>query len=203
MDTIDARGQECPLPVVRAKKALDKVTSGTLEVLVDNETSVGNLQKLAKSLGCTSTREDRDEGTFAVIIEKGEGAQEVAADSPDAFTPDESKMSDVVVVISSDTMGSGDDTLGKTLMKAFIFSLSQQDELPRTILFYNGGVHWTVEGSAALDDLHALADAGVEIMSCGTCLKYYDLEDKLEVGEITNMYVIAEKQLNASHVVRP
>ena len=203
MQTIDATGQECPLPVVRAKKALDKMASGTLEVLVDNETSVGNLQKLAKSLGCTSTREDRGDKLYAVTIEKGEGAQEVDPDSPDAFTPDEPKLSDVVVVISSDRMGEGDHALGKQLMKAFIFSLSQQDELPRTILFYNKGVTWTTEGSEALDDLAALADAGVEVMSCGTCLKHYEIEDKLLIGEVTNMYVIAEKQMKASAIIKP
>ena len=203
MQTIDATGQECPLPVVRAKKALDKITSGTLEVLVDNETSVGNLQKLARSLGCTSQREDRGDKLYAVIIEKGEGAEAVDADSPDAFTPDAPKQSDVVVVISSDVMGEGDHKLGHQLMKAFIFSLSQQDELPRAILFYNKGVKLTTEGTEVLDDIAALADAGVEVLSCGTCLKFYDLEDKLVVGEVTNMYEIVEKQMNASHVIKP
>ena len=203
MQIIDATGQECPLPVVRAKKALDKIPEGQLEVHVDNENSANNLQKLAKSLGCTSKREDRAKDLYVITFEKGKGAKEVDPDSPDAYTPEETKFCDAVVVINSETMGVGDDILGKNLMKAFIFSISQQDELPRTMIFYNGGVHWTTEGTEAYDDLSALADAGVEVLSCGNCLKYYKLEDKLVIGEVTNMYEIVEKQINADVVVQP
>ena len=99
-------------------------------------------------------------------------------------------------------MGHGDDELGAVLIKAFIFALTQQDDLPDCILFYNGGVKLTCEGSPALEDLNKLACAGVEIFSCGTCLKHYGIEDKLAVGEVTNMYVIVEKQLQAGVVVR-
>ena len=107
------------------------------------------------------------------------------------------------MVISSQVMGSGDDTLGASLMKAFIFSLTQQDALPDTVLFYNGGAHLTCEGSPCLEDLEALEKADVEILTCGTCLKHYGLDDKLAIGGVTNMYVIAEKQLKADVVVRP
>ena len=110
---------------------------------------------------------------------------------------------DKVVVLSGNVMGSGDDELGATLMKAFVFALTQQDELPASILAYNGGVKLTVEGSPVLEDMRKLADAGVEILSCGTCLNHYGLTDKLSVGEVTNMYVIAQKQLDARVVVRP
>ncbi len=88
-------------------------------------------------------------------------------------------------------------------MKAFTFALTQQDELPQVILAYNGGVKLTVEGSPVLEDLRKLADAGVEIYSCGTCLNHYGLTEKLAIGEVTNMYVIAQKQLEARVVVRP
>lgn len=206
MEIIDALGQQCPLPVVRAKKALDKMDTGTVQVIVDNETSVNNLTKLAQSLGCRSTHEQRGEKEYAVTIEKDVDAAkeaEVAAEEGVVFVPDVPKQSNAVVVIGSECMGMGNDELGKNLMKAFIFSLSQLDELPKTILFYNGGVRWTTEGSEALGDLQALADAGVEILSCGTCLKFYDLEDKVAVGEVTNMYFIVEKQSQASVVIRP
>ena len=91
----------------------------------------------------------------------------------------------------------------KTLLKAFIFSLTQQDKLPKTILLYNGGAHLTCEGSPMLDDLKALEAEGVEILTCGTCLNFYGLTEKLAVGGVTNMYVIAEKMLNAGNVVKP
>lgn len=194
---IDAMGDKCPVPVVKAKKALGTMDTGTVEVHVDNETSVTNLKSLAKSLGCEVSDKTVAEGAeYHVFITKTEAstsAEEVASST-------EKKR---VVVISSQVMGSGDDTLGASLMKAFIFSLTQQDALPDTVLFYNGGANLTCEGSPCLEDLEALEKADVEILTCGTCLKHYGLDDKLAIGGVTNMYVIVEKQLKADVVVRP
>lgn len=194
---IDAMGDKCPVPVVKAKKALGTMDTGTVEVHVDNETSVTNLKSLAKSLGCEVSDKTITQGTeYHVFITK----TEASASAEEVASSTEKKR---VVVISSQTMGSGDDTLGANLMKAFVFSLTQQDALPDTVLFYNGGAHLTCEGSPCLEDLQALAKADVEILTCGTCLKHYGLEDKLAIGDVTNMYVIAEKQLKADVVVRP
>ena len=192
--TVDAMGDKCPIPVVKAKKALATMDEGTLQMLVDNETSVTNLMNFAKSQSCEASSERLEEGKFSVKIVKAAG---VGADAP--ATAAEGPR---VVVIPSDVMGYGDDELGGVLIKAFVFALTQQDELPDCILFYNGGVKLTCEGSPVLEDLGKLADAGVEIFSCGTCLKHYGIEDKLAVGEVTNMYVIVEKQLQAGVVVR-
>lgn len=194
---IDAMGDKCPVPVVKAKKALGTMDTGTVEVHVDNETSVTNLKSLAKSLGCEVSDKTITQGAeYHVFITK----TEASASAEEVASSTEKKR---VVVISSQTMGSGDDTLGANLMKAFVFSLTQQDALPDTVLFYNGGAHLTCEGSPCLEDLQALAKADVEILTCGTCLKRYGLEDKLAIGDVTNMYVIAEKQLKADVVVRP
>lgn len=194
---IDAMGDKCPVPVVKAKKALGTMDTGTVEVHVDNETSVTNLKSLAKSLGCEVSDKTVAEGAeYHVFITK----TEASASAEEVASSTEKKR---VVVISSQVMGSGDDTLGASLMKAFIFSLTQQDALPDTVLFYNGGAHLTCEGSPCLEDLQALEKADVEILTCGTCLKHYGLEDKLAIGDVTNMYVIAEKQLKADVVVRP
>lgn len=108
-----------------------------------------------------------------------------------------------VVVYSSRFMGTGDDTLGATIVKAFTFQLTQQEALPTTLIFYNGGAFLTCEGSPLLDDLKTLEAAGVEILTCGTCLKYYELEDKLAVGIASNMPTIVAKQLAADVIVRP
>ena len=197
--TIDARGDKCPEPVVKAKKALASIEGeGSVLLLVDNETCVHNLESLAKAQKCTFASTQTGEDAYEVTL--GKTAESIAAQAECSSVM---RAGEPVVVISSATMGDGDDTLGGNLMKAFIFALTQQDVLPKSVLFYNGGVHLTCEGSPALDDLKALADAGVEIMSCGTCLKFYGLEDKLVVGEATNMYVIVEKQLEAGVVVRP
>ena len=108
----------------------------------------------------------------------------------------------VVVAIGSAEMGNGDPKLGKILMKSFLYSLTQLDALPQTVLFFNGGVRMTTEGSESIEDLKALEAQGVEILSCGTCLDFYGLKDKLRVGGITNMYVIAQTMAEASNVVK-
>ena len=100
-------------------------------------------------------------------------------------------------------MGSGNDELGKVLMKGFIYAVSQLDQLPKTILFYNGGATITTEGSASLEDLKNMEAQGVEIMTCGTCLDYYNLKDKLAVGTVTNMYSIVETMNGAAKILRP
>ena len=100
-------------------------------------------------------------------------------------------------------MGEGSEELGRILIKGFLFALTQQEHLPSTVLFYNGGAKLTTEGSASLEDLKTLEANGVEILTCGTCLDYYGLKDKLAVGGVTNMYVIVEKQMQADLVFRP
>ena len=110
---------------------------------------------------------------------------------------------DVVVAVGSSAMGQGNDELGATLMKGFLFAVSQLPKLPKTILFYNGGAKLTTEGSASLEDLKKLEAQGVEVLTCGTCLNYYGLTEKLAVGGVTNMYAIVEKLAAASHVIRP
>ncbi len=189
---INAIGDVCPLPVVKAKKAFDEGASA-VEIRVDNEIAVENLQKLAKSKGAAFSYEKKSDKEYVCILEENAG-QSLSGEKADK---------NVVVVIASRTMGAGDDTLGANLMKGFIYSLSQADELPKTILFYNSGAFITTEGSVSIEDLKALEAGGVEIMTCGACLNHYHLADKLEVGSVTNMYEIVEKQLKASSIIRP
>lgn len=211
MEQIDARGQACPLPVVRAKKALAAMEEGVLEVLVDNRTAVHNLEALAKTLKVEAVSDERGEAAFAVTFAKGTTAGDGAAAGADADADaaaacpavQAAPTGGVVAVIPSEFMGSGDDELGAVLMKGFVFALTQLDELPATVLMYNGGVKLACAGSSSLDDLRALAEAGVEVMSCGTCLNHYGLAEQLEVGEATNMYVIVDKQANARGIIRP
>lgn len=197
---VNAMGDTCPIPVVKTQKAMQELSgAGTVETLVDNEMAVQNLGKLAASRGCASSVEKLGEKQYRVTITVGESVktEEVAGESFVCGRPK------TVVVLSSDRMGSGNDELGGALMKAFVYALSQQEALPDTILCYNGGVKLACEGSESLDDLKAMAAQGVEVLSCGTCLNFYDLKEKLAVGEVTNMYVIVEKMSGADRVVRP
>ena len=100
-------------------------------------------------------------------------------------------------------MGSGDDELGRQLMKGFLYAQTQLDVLPDTVLLYNGGAKLSAEGSQSVEDLRSLEAQGVEILTCGTCLNFYGLSEKLAVGNVTNMYDIAEKLSGASSVIRP
>ena len=106
-------------------------------------------------------------------------------------------------MLSSDQMGGGNEELGRILMKGFVYALTQLEELPETVLLYNGGAKLSVEGSQSLEDLKNLEAQGVEILTCGTCLNFYELADKLKVGSVTNMYEIVEKMSGARLVIRP
>ena len=193
---VDALGDACPLPVVKAKKAISELQgAGQVEVLVDNEIAVQNLTKMAQQKGYQYSAEKLEERKYRVLFTLGEAADAPVC-APDART-------DTVVAISAAVMGDGSEELGKTLLKAFVFALTQQDKLPKTILFYNGGAALTCEGSAMLEDLKALEAQGVEILTCGTCLNFYGLTEKLAVGSVTNMYTIAEKLTQAGNVVKP
>lgn len=200
---VDAMGDACPIPVVKTLKALrELVGAGTIVTLVDNEVAVQNLTRMAHEKGCEVASEQLGEKRYRVTLTVPEGV-EVADGEAEAATCLVPAERNLVIQVSSDAMGAGSDELGRNLMKAFVYAVTQQDELPATMLFYNGGARLTCEGSSCLDDLKALADQGVEILTCGTCLNHYGITDKLAVGEVTNMYVICQKLEQASHVVRP
>ena len=202
---LDERGKQCPLPVIEAKKALEASAPGEkVEVVVDNEIAVQNLSKMADHKGLAVCSEKTGEREFLVTITAGEGNGE-AAEAPVAAeevtcTPN-GRRKGMVVVLSSNQMGQGDEALGKLLMKGFVFALTQQDMLPETI--YNSGAFLSCEGSDNLEDLKTLEAQGVEILTCGTCLNHYGLAEKRQVGGVTNMYEIVEKMTKASVVVRP
>ncbi|MDD6159807.1 MAG: sulfurtransferase-like selenium metabolism protein YedF [Oscillospiraceae bacterium] len=204
MIQVNAMGDACPIPVVKTKNAIrDLGGSGTVETLVDNEIAVQNLTKMANQKGYGVASEQLGEGCFKVTMTVGEGAALPAEGEPTFCAPIPAHEKRVVVAISSDRMGEGSEELGRTLLKGFIYALGQQETLPGTILFYNGGAAMSCEGSPALEDLKSLRARGVEILTCGTCLNYYGLTDKLAVGEVTNMYVIAETLTGADLVVKP
>ncbi len=200
MITVNAMGDNCPIPVIKTKKAMQALTGPeTIEVLVDNEIAVQNVTKMASSAGGQVSSEKLNDAEFKITIQM-EGAAE-AADEEAVCAPD--ARDNTVVVVSSDRMGIGNDELGKVLIKGFIFAVTQLDTLPKTMLFYNGGATLTAEGSDSLEDLKSLEAQGVEIMTCGTCLDYYGLKEKLAVGSVTNMYSIVETMAKAGKIIRP
>lgn len=201
--TIDCRGMACPLPVVNAKKAAGELHAGdVLTVLVDNEVAVQNLQRFASHQGHVSTAGKTGEQQYAVVISIAGNAQDADRQEDITCTPDTRKKG-LLVVLSANAMGTGDPKLGTTLMKSFVFALTKQDRLPETILCYNSGAYLTCEGSDLLEDLRLLESEGVTILTCGTCLDFYGLREKLAVGGVTNMYEIVERMESAGFIVKP
>lgn len=239
---VDARGELCPIPVIKTKKALSQVIDEDIvEVIVDNEIAVQNLSKMATQKKLQYKSEKKDEQTFIIRIEiKNDSIEEqnIANNSEELNSNIEldsnkelnsnielnnndvlkdlkqsestldiensysNKKSDSIVVLGSNKMGEGSDELGEILMKGFIYSLTELEELPKTIIMYNSGVKLSTEGSTSIDDLKTLEAQGVEILSCGTCLNYYNLSEKLKVGDVTNMYVISESMSNANKIIK-
>ena len=204
---VDAMGDQCPIPVIKTKKALKEITETTLvEVHVDNEIAVQNLSKMAKQKNLEYKCEKLEEQHYIIKINaeaEGVSIQQKAPAENDKEICYPDRKSNTVVVLSSNQMGNGSEELGQILMKGFIFALTELDELPSTVLLYNSGVKLSTEGSNSIEDLKTLQAQGVEILSCGTCLNFYNLQDKLAVGKVTNMYSIVEELASATNTIRP
>ena len=201
---VNAMGDTCPIPVVKTKDAIRQLGAdgGVVETLVDNEIAVQNLTKMANQKGYGVESEKLGENEYRVVMTVGAGA-DVPAEGEETVCVVPAGQKNTVVVVGADHMGEGEGELGKNLLKAFLYALSQQETLPRTILFYNGGAFLTCQGSLSLEDLKSMAERGVEILTCGTCLNFYSLTEKLAVGGVTNMYDIVEKQMAADLIVKP
>ena len=191
MKFLDMTGKPCPIPVIEAKKAIRAAVPGdVLSVLVDNDIARQNLQKMAKGLGHECKHEIRDDGNIQVDVKVSDGCRIINGD-----------VSGLVVAVGRDCMGGASEDLGKSLMKSFIFSLTELDTPPEHVLFYNGGVLLATEGAATLDDLAVLAEKGSQISSCGACLNYFKLTDKLALGQVTNMYAIVSTMAQADRLI--
>ena len=199
METINAVGKPCPIPVIEAKKALRTCAAGEqVQILVDNDISRQNLAKMAAGMGFPCSHEPQADGNILVSITvepaaaaKPAGAEPSGAAGGGAF----------VAAIGRNVMGGGNDELGAVLIKAFIYSLTELDRPPEILLFFNSGDHLTTEGSNVLGDLKTLEAKGTVISSCGTCLDFYRLKEKLAVGNVTNMYAIASAMAEAGRLI--
>lgn len=189
MKEIDARGLLCPQPVIMAKKALEELVEGELVCIVDNITAKENVSRLATNLEHEHSIEEK-EGHFYIKIKKTkkEEANKIKSDN-------------FVIVITTDKIGTGNDELGAVLMKSYTYALTEAKPLPKSIMFLNSAATLTVEGSEVLGNIQKMRDMGVEIISCGTCLDYYGIKEKLAVGIVGNMYTIVEKMHEASKVI--
>jgi selenium metabolism protein YedF len=190
---VDARGLACPKPVILTKKEIDK-GSQDIVTIVDNEIAKENVTKLISKLSFDFDVE-ACEGDYFIHFTTGDslGLEEQGALKPE--------MDDLVIYVSTDRMGLGNDELGDVLMKGYFYTLTERTPYPKAVLFVNGGIKLTVEGSPVLDHIRRLEELGVEVLSCGTCLDYYHMKDKLAVGGVTNMYTIVDTMNGAKKTV--
>lgn len=200
---IDARNLTCPKPVVMTLEALPKLAAGeSLEVVVNDEVAVGNLTRLAAQKDCElATAVSGEETTLTLTPRYAVTADRSALDEAADICqiPDTSSS---VVMFGSATMGVGNDELGHVLVKGLIYALAHQDKVPRKMIFFNGGASLTCEGSESIDDLKELESRGTVVLTCGTCLDYLGIRDKLAVGGVTNLYEIAQTVASNPGVTR-
>ena len=196
MQELDCKGLACPSPVLKTKELLESTVVDSLRVLVDNEAAKQNVSRFMQSRGYSASVEDI-EGGFAVIGTKGADGEacEIMSDA-------ELGISDLktMIMIATDKMGSGDDVLGERLMVNFLSTLKEMEELWR-LVFVNNGVKLTVEGAETLPVIQELEKSGVSVLVCGTCLTFFDLLDKKQVGETTNMLDIVTSMEVAEKVI--
>jgi len=187
---VDARGLTCPQPVILTKKAMGEPGGDDLVTIVNQMVALENVSKLAKSQGYDTEIEQKDDDYYIHMTRMG--------------NPDENRngtSESVAIMIRSNLFGQGEAELGQVLMKSFLFSLNELDIRVTHVIFMNSGIFLTIEGSPVLETLKVLEEKGVEILSCGTCLDFYQAKDKLAVGSVTNMYTAMEVLTSAGRSI--
>jgi selenium metabolism protein YedF len=195
--TVDARGLECPEPAIRTGQALKD--QDEILVIVDDKESVENIKGAVEKRGYQVHAKEKG-NDYYLTITRGTGGG--AHDVTDIGNANTMPIGDTVIFLPSDKIGEGNDELGGVLTKAIIYSLTQVEPKPDTMILMNGGVTLAVDGSDVLDDLTKLVEGGMGLLVCGTCLDYYEIKDKLAVGSVSNAYTIIETMLEAGKVIR-
>lgn len=200
---VDCQGMVCPQPVIATRDALAAMAEGVLTVVVDNEASRSNVERFALSQGCAVTSATAG-NLFRLTITKASGAApQPDARAAEAYVCPTPAGAGLVYVFPADTMGHGDDNLGRVLLRAFVKTIREVEPRPARIFFYNTGVRVTATDSDLIAPLKELEAQGVAIFSCGTCLDFFNLKNELRVGTVTNMYEIMAAMATASRVVSP
>ncbi len=194
MKKVDARGMDCPKPVIKTKKIMDQGASEII-VIVDNDTASKNISLLAKKKGYDIVEEKREDGIYLKVKGLGQPSSEKEDSS-------EKETGEWVLLMASDQMGEGSDELGEILIKGYFYALTETKPLPKAVLFLNGGIRLALEGSPVMKSLEEMSEQGVEMLVCGTCLDYFGEKENIGIGLVSNMYDIVEKMNESNKVVR-
>lgn len=200
---LDCKGLACPQPVLQTKDALERLAAGaSILVIVDNEAAYGNVSRFVQSQGHTVKGEALGGDLYHLQITKGQG-NATPGTAPEIVCDDLPDQRTTVVYIAADTMGRGDEILGRKLMKVYLDTLSHFVKEISHVIFVNSGVTLAVHGSPALDHVRDLENMGVAVLSCGACLDHFGIKDQLAVGIVSNMYAILEVKLRAGRILCP
>lgn len=200
MEIIDCKGLACPMPVIKTKKYFDLEDSKEALVIVDNEVAKNNILRLAKGINLNSSFIE-EEGIYKIQLSRGE-IKDVQVSKINEALDNISVPSAPTILVATNLLGNGDDKLGETLMKVYINTLAESEILPENLMFINGGVKLTCTGSDVLDSINSMKEKGVNIISCGACLDFYNLKEELRVGEIGNMYQIIDLMNRSGNTIK-
>lgn len=211
-EKMDLRGLSCPAPVIKTKKVFDQGEIQAVEVLVDDDVCVNNLQRLASSLKAVITVVNEGDH-FKVTLEKKESESATAPVAQHSHQSADlaatrsavpaTQGTGTVVLLSKDTLGSGDEEFSKTLLNIFLQTTLESGLRPRAILMLNSGVRMMAPGAATLKVLNDFKAAGCEVLACGLCVEYYKLKDAIPKEQVTNMFAICEYLFAADRIVQP
>ena len=196
METLNCRGLACPQPVLRTKHFVES-NAQILEfaVVVDNAASAQNVVRFVESQGFSASLQQK--GTDFEI--KAVKSEESGGEAPGK---EEAKSSEkTLVLITKNTMGSGDDVLGAGLMSNLLNTLNEMGEALWRLVFLNSGVKLTIEGAETLPAIQHLEAQGISVLVCGTCLTHFNLLEQKRVGETTNMLDIVTSLQLADKVI--
>jgi selenium metabolism protein YedF len=198
METLNCQGLACPQPVLRTKQFIESNPQASeFTVLVDNAASAQNVLRFVESQGCTASLQQTG-SDFEIRAVK---AQETMGEPAEKDVAETSQKT--LVLITKNTMGSGDDVLGAGLMLNFLKTINEMGESLWRLVFLNSGVKLTIEGAEALPVIQQLEAQGVSVLVCGTCLNHFNLLEQKKVGETTNMLDIVTSMQLADKVISP
>lgn len=187
---IDARGKSCPVPVILAKKEADNGRED-FSVIVDNQISVENLKRFGSNSGYETTVNEKGIEFEVSFLKSQDVCDSIQQTGNGAWA----------VFVGKERIGEGDPELGASLIKMFFYTLTQDSNIPRYIIFMNSGVKIPVENEQVVEHLKDLNGRGTKILTCGTCLNYYEIADKLQVGAVSNMYDIVDAMKAVNKVI--
>ena len=192
MRELDLRDKSCPIPLVETRKFINNNKGEDFKIVLSNEVSFLNIKRFLENNKINySSNKNGDNYIFEIIF-----------DGNETIPNEKYEINNLTILIMSDVFGDGDEEISKTLMKSYFYALDESITLPSNLIFMNSGVKLLTKECGVLNYIKSLENKGVSILACGICTDYYNLNEKITIGNITNMYSIIEILNNSGSVIR-